>query len=151
MLDVLKLVDVCDDDGAVWDAKGRVVPAQYWTGPEGRRKLWHRGQEAWLNFRGRWGNKGNNDCWWHRLIGICQVGRSIATVYLLIIQLVDGPMGPNRFFDWPPSVSDRVSGDGRSLRIHRSVSSPHLPRELPPSRSTSPTQSSDTPKSTESP
>jgi len=74
VLNAFKLIDVTDDEGAVWDTIGHVVPAQYWSGPERRRKIWHTGEESWLNFRGKWGNKGENDCWWHRLVGICQVG-----------------------------------------------------------------------------
>lgn len=87
MWSVLKLVDVCDDRGAIWDTKGKVIPVQYWTGPEGRRKLWHRGEHSWLNFRGRWGNKGQDDCWWHRLIGICQVGRPRLSAQMLTSNL----------------------------------------------------------------
>ncbi|WWD19011.1 hypothetical protein CI109_103468 [Kwoniella shandongensis] len=85
---VFRLVDVTDDDGALWDTKDLVVPVRYWDDSEHRRRLWHDGENSWLNFRGRYGNRGENDCWWHKLVGICQ--------------LVDAPPGPNRFFGITP-------------------------------------------------
>lgn len=66
-------MDVTDDKGAIWDTKGKVVKSQYWNDPEQRRKLWHKDDRAWLNFVGMWGNKGEDDCWWHKIVGICQV------------------------------------------------------------------------------
>ena len=78
LLDIFKLVDQTDDEGPIWDTKGHVVPTQYWDNPEKRRKIWHDKERSWLNFRGKWGNRGGNDCWWHKLVGICQVGRSTA-------------------------------------------------------------------------
>ncbi|KAL7423849.1 Vacuolar protein sorting-associated protein 62 [Cryptotrichosporon argae] len=91
LLDLFRLVDVTDDDGAVWDTAGRVVPLQYWDNPADRRRMWHGGEDGWVNFRGHWGNRGKNDCWWHRIVGICQ--------------LVDGPPGPNRQFGGPPDCT----------------------------------------------
>ncbi|KAK8854841.1 hypothetical protein IAR55_003580 [Kwoniella newhampshirensis] len=85
---VFKLVDVTDDDGAIWDTKDLVVPVRYWDDSDHRRRIWHNGENSWLNFRGRFGNRGENDCWWHKLVGICQ--------------LVDAPPGPNRFFGITP-------------------------------------------------
>ncbi|OCF37868.1 hypothetical protein I316_00092 [Kwoniella heveanensis BCC8398] len=85
---VFKLVDITDDDGPIWDTKGHVVPAVYWDGPISRRKRNHEGKLSWLNFRGFWGNRGETDCWWHRVVGYCQI--------------VDAPWGPNRYFGVPP-------------------------------------------------
>ncbi|WWC63222.1 uncharacterized protein I303_105822 [Kwoniella dejecticola CBS 10117] len=85
---LFKLVDITDDEGPIWDTKDHVVPAVYWDGPESRRRIWHRGDSSWLNYRGNWGNKGQDDCWWHRVVGYCQV--------------VDAPWGPNRYFGIPP-------------------------------------------------
>lgn len=73
VLDVFRLVDITDDDGAVWDTQGHVVPVRYWNGPERRTRLWHTEDRAWLNFRGMWGNKGEDTCWWFKLVGNCQV------------------------------------------------------------------------------
>jgi hypothetical protein len=36
VVDVFRLVDITDDDGAVWDTQGHVVPVRYWNGPEPR-------------------------------------------------------------------------------------------------------------------
>ncbi|WVW85719.1 hypothetical protein I302_107757 [Kwoniella bestiolae CBS 10118] len=85
---LFKLVDITDDEGPIWDTKSHVVPAIYWNGPESRAKLRHNGDLSWLNYRGKWGNKGETDCWWHRIVGYCQV--------------VDAPWGPNRGFGIPP-------------------------------------------------
>ncbi|WWC71643.1 uncharacterized protein I206_105601 [Kwoniella pini CBS 10737] len=95
---LFKLVDITDDEGPIWDTKDHVVPTVYWDGPESRRRLWHRGNSSWLNFRGNWGNKGQDDCWWHRVVGYCQV--------------VDAPWGPNRYFGTPPDciLAPLVSG-----------------------------------------
>jgi hypothetical protein len=73
VLDAFKLVDSTDDKGAIWDTQNHVVSTQYWESPESRRKIWHKGEDSWLGYRGRWGNKGNNDCWWFKLVGVCQV------------------------------------------------------------------------------
>ena len=42
--------------------------------------MWHKGEDAWLNFRGKWGNKGEYDCWWHSMIGICQVSSTTESI-----------------------------------------------------------------------
>ena len=73
VLDVFKIVDVTDDDGAVWDTQYHVVPSQFWHGPHSRQKLWHQGHRSWLNHAGTWGNKGEYSCWWFKLVGNCQV------------------------------------------------------------------------------
>ncbi|KAK4688986.1 hypothetical protein P7C73_g1122, partial [Tremellales sp. Uapishka_1] len=88
LLNRWRLIDVTDDNGAIWDTKNHVVSSQYWDDPERRRKVWHDGDKGWLNFRGYWGNEGKNDCWWFKIIGICQV--------------VGAPPGPNRNFGNPP-------------------------------------------------
>ncbi|KAL1405942.1 Vacuolar protein sorting-associated protein 62 [Vanrija albida] len=100
LLNLWALVDVTDDYGPIWDSQGHVVPIEYWTGPDGAKKVNHTGDLSWLQFRGAWGNKGQTGCWWHALVGICQV--------------VDGPPGPNRRFGQPPDCiispkSEKVS------------------------------------------
>ncbi|WRT68327.1 uncharacterized protein IL334_005303 [Kwoniella shivajii] len=88
---LFQLVDLTDDEGPIWDTKNHVVPTMYWYSPESRRRVWHRGDQSWLNFRGWWGNRGETDCWWHRVVGFCQV--------------VDAPGGPNRGFGFPPDCT----------------------------------------------
>lgn len=68
-----QLVDVTDDEGAIWDTQGHILTARYWNNSDWRRKIWHRGERSWLNFRGHFGNRGENDCWWHKIVPICQV------------------------------------------------------------------------------
>lgn len=77
VLHTFTLTDVTDDEGAIWDTKSRVVKTPYWDASS-RQKLWHEGDRSWLNFRGMWGNRGVDDCWWHRLIAICQVSPNLA-------------------------------------------------------------------------
>lgn len=86
-----KLVDVTDDLGPIWDSRTMLMPFKYWSGPQRRERMQHNGSASWLNFRGWWGNKGEHDCWWHRMVPICQ--------------LVDAPPGPNRFFGGPPACT----------------------------------------------
>lgn len=69
---MFKLVDVTDDYGPIWDTKGHVVPLQYHESLENGQKA-HTGLHAWLDYPGHWGNKGVNNCWWHRALGYCQV------------------------------------------------------------------------------
>ncbi|WVQ74817.1 hypothetical protein IAR50_004423 [Cryptococcus sp. DSM 104548] len=85
---LFKIIDSADDLGPIWDTQSRVIPVQYWSNSTDRLKLHHEGQDSWRNFKGCWGNKGDTDCWWHSIVGICQV--------------VDAPPGPNRSFGSPP-------------------------------------------------
>jgi len=73
LLNLWALVDVTDDRGPIWDTKGRVVPIQFWDGPENMQKTVHAGDRAWLEYRGKWGNR-KKSCWWKMFFGICQVG-----------------------------------------------------------------------------
>ena len=75
LLDLIKVVDVTDDVGPIWDTKGSVVPFRYWNNPQNRTRIAHRGLESWLNFRGSFGNKGDNSCWWYKLVDSCQVSK----------------------------------------------------------------------------
>lgn len=70
------------------------MPIEWWTGPDQARRIHHTGIESWLEYVGKWGNKGASDCWWHPFVGICQ--------------LIDGPIGPNREFGYPPDVSNML-------------------------------------------
>ncbi|ODN78952.1 hypothetical protein L202_04467 [Cryptococcus amylolentus CBS 6039] len=85
---LLKIIDSTDDLGPIWDTESHVLPVQYWTNSSDRQRLQHEGEDSWRNFKGYWGNKGDTDCWWHGIVGICQV--------------VDAPPGPNRYFGSPP-------------------------------------------------
>lgn len=78
---VVKLQDMTDDQGAIWDTQGRVVMAQWWQDPvamDRRRRYESQGSRGWLNYRGFWGNKGDTRCWWDSLVDICA--------------MVDGPL-----------------------------------------------------------
>lgn len=54
---VFKLNDDTSDGGVVWDTKNSLLTINY---PDS-----YAGPFDWLNFRGRWGNKANNRCWWY--------------------------------------------------------------------------------------
>ncbi|EIW67305.1 hypothetical protein TREMEDRAFT_33600, partial [Tremella mesenterica DSM 1558] len=109
---LFKLVDSTDDEGAIWDTKGHVVPLRWWSGPETKEKIIHKHQLHWLNFRGYWGNKGERDCWWHNLIDICQ--------------LVDAPPGPNRRFNEPPAcIIAPLSTESSSYFFYLSSTAAH--------------------------
>lgn len=83
ILSVIQLVDETDDEGPIWDTKPKVVPIQWWHGPQNGTLVNHIGSLGWMNFIGRWGNLGDNG-WLNKLAGISYV--------------VDGPTGPNRDF-----------------------------------------------------
>ena len=82
-MSVIQLVDETDDEGPIWDTKPKVVPIQWWHGPQNGTLVNHTGSLGWMNFIGRWGNLGDNG-WLNKLAGISYV--------------VDGPTGPNRDF-----------------------------------------------------
>ncbi|OXL07984.1 hypothetical protein C348_03851 [Cryptococcus neoformans Gb118] len=85
---IFKVVDKTDDEGPIWDALDNVISARYWANAHERKRVRHAGKDSWRNFKGRWGNKGEIDCWWHPIVGFCQVA--------------DAPPGPNRDFGVPP-------------------------------------------------
>lgn len=114
-----------DDRGAIWDTQGHVVPIEWWTGPDLAHKIVHTGKDSWLEFKGMFGNRGSSNCWWHALVGICQ--------------LVDGPPGPNRWFGDPPDVS--TSNAALSARTNPSASSAAPPPNTQATPSTSRTTS----------
>ncbi|GMK59779.1 hypothetical protein CspeluHIS016_0803850 [Cutaneotrichosporon spelunceum] len=88
LLNLWQLVDMTDDHGAIWDTQGHVVPIEWWTGPNKAHKIRHTGNHSWLEFKGEFGNAGSSNCWWHAIVGVCQ--------------LVGGPPGPNRWLGDPP-------------------------------------------------
>jgi hypothetical protein len=76
-LNIFKLIDETDDVGAIWDTKHHVIPIQYWHDPVSRRRRKIHSSTSdlgWLNFAGRWGNKGEGDCAWKRFDLPCQLG-----------------------------------------------------------------------------
>ena len=90
IMGVIKLVDETDDEGPIWDTKPKVVPIQWWHGPQNGTLVHHTGSLGWMNFIGRWGNLGDNS-WLNKLAHISWV--------------VDGPTGPNRDFRGNVNVS----------------------------------------------
>ncbi|KZV93823.1 hypothetical protein EXIGLDRAFT_33087 [Exidia glandulosa HHB12029] len=71
---IFKLQDVTSDDGVAWDTRDSLVTINY---PDT-----YTGDLEWLNYRGTWGNKGTDKCWWHFIYKDCE--------------LVTGPTGPLR-------------------------------------------------------
>jgi hypothetical protein len=71
---IIKLQDVTSDGGVQWDSRDSLVTLLY---PDS-----YTGEQAWLNFKGNWGNRGTTDCWWHFIHPECK--------------LDDGPPGPVR-------------------------------------------------------
>ena len=54
---IFQLKDETGNGGVAWDTKDSIVPMSY---PD-----LYSGLFDWLNFRGIWGNKGDDSCWWH--------------------------------------------------------------------------------------
>ncbi|KAJ3114812.1 Vacuolar protein sorting-associated protein 62 [Phlyctochytrium bullatum] len=75
---VYDLVDDTGDGGVQWRTWGNVQTIAY--KPNGG----YTGNDAWLNYKGRYGNKADNSCWFHGIVGECL--------------LTDGPTGPARDF-----------------------------------------------------
>jgi hypothetical protein len=71
---VFKLQDVTSDGGVYWDTQSSLTPINW---PD-----LYSGSLDWLNYRGHWGNKGVDNCWWYSLYPGCE--------------LVTGPNGPLR-------------------------------------------------------
>ncbi|KAJ3114813.1 Vacuolar protein sorting-associated protein 62 [Phlyctochytrium bullatum] len=78
---IYKLTDELGDNGSQWHSWQNVVTITY--RPNGG----YSGDQAWLNYRGRWGNKGDNSCWFYGIVKECL--------------LTDGPTGPSRNFAGP--------------------------------------------------
>ncbi|CAE6477888.1 unnamed protein product [Rhizoctonia solani] len=62
--------------GPIWNAKDSVYPIEYLSSAA------YSGDQAWLNFQGAWGNKGQTNCWWYAIVKTCS--------------LSNGPGGPYR-------------------------------------------------------
>lgn len=70
---IVTLEDWTGEGGVLWDIRNDLLVYDYpntYTGPD-----------AWLNYKGHWGNNGKKNCWWH-LLAECQVK--------------EGPLGPYR-------------------------------------------------------
>ncbi|KDN45374.1 hypothetical protein RSAG8_04961, partial [Rhizoctonia solani AG-8 WAC10335] len=73
---IYQLKDETSDGGPIWNAKDNVYPIEYL--PSGT----YSGDQAWVNFQGAWGNKGQTNCWWYKIVKTCP--------------LSNGPGGPYR-------------------------------------------------------
>ncbi|KAG8691952.1 Vacuolar protein sorting-associated protein 62 [Ceratobasidium sp. 423] len=73
---IYQLKDETRDGGPIWNAKDSVYPIEYLPSAA------YSGDQAWLNFQGAWGNKGQTNCWWYAIVKTCS--------------LSDGPGGPYR-------------------------------------------------------
>ncbi|BEI85667.1 hypothetical protein CcaverHIS002_0510680 [Cutaneotrichosporon cavernicola] len=108
LLNLWQLVDMTDDYGAIWDTQGHVVPIEWWTGPDLAHRIRHTGNHSWLEFEGMFGNAGSSNCWWHSIVGVCQ--------------LVGGPIGPNRWFGDPPDcIIGRAAPDHSKYLFYLSL------------------------------
>ncbi|KAJ3208096.1 Vacuolar protein sorting-associated protein 62 [Dinochytrium kinnereticum] len=76
------LVDDTGDNGVQWQTWLNVNTIIYRPGGG------YAGSESWLNYKGRFGNKGETDCWYYSQVGSCM--------------LATGPVGPNRNLLGPP-------------------------------------------------
>lgn len=78
-LDVFDLAVVRTSYGQRWDTLPNQRFLPYWderSPPTDRRRKTYTGKDSWANFRGRWGDDGEKDCWWWKLYPGCQVSRS---------------------------------------------------------------------------
>ncbi|KEP54303.1 putative vacuolar targeting-like protein [Rhizoctonia solani 123E] len=73
---IYKLKDETSDGGSIWNAKDNVYPIEYLSSGT------YSGDQAWINFQGSWGNKGQTNCWWYKIVKTCP--------------LSNGPGGPYR-------------------------------------------------------
>ncbi|KAL0573167.1 hypothetical protein V5O48_008801 [Marasmius crinis-equi] len=71
---IFKLQDLTSEDGVYWDTRESLVIYNF---PD-----LFSGSDAWLNYKGVYGNKGTTDCWWYVFHKECKV--------------VTGPPGPYR-------------------------------------------------------
>ncbi|KAI8832539.1 hypothetical protein BC829DRAFT_448946 [Chytridium lagenaria] len=73
---VALVYDLVDEtgDGVQWESWRNVKTIPYQNSK-------FKGDLAWVNFRGRFGNKGNDDCWFYKLTGSCQLGAGPGTLY----------------------------------------------------------------------
>jgi hypothetical protein len=47
--------------GPIWNAKDNIYPIEYLPSAT------YSGDQAWLNFQGAWGNKGDRTCWYYSI------------------------------------------------------------------------------------
>ncbi|QRV92489.1 vacuolar protein sorting-associated protein TDA6 [Ceratobasidium sp. AG-Ba] len=73
---IYQLKDETADGGPTWNAKDNVYPIEYLSDAS------YVGDQAWINYQGAWGNKGQTNCWWYPIVKTCP--------------LSDGPGGPYR-------------------------------------------------------
>ncbi|CUA68769.1 Putative vacuolar protein sorting-associated protein TDA6 [Rhizoctonia solani] len=73
---IYQLKDETSDGGPIWNAKDSVYPIEYLSSGT------YSGDQAWINFQGAWGNKGQTNCWWYKIVKTCP--------------LSNGPGGPYR-------------------------------------------------------
>ncbi|KAJ3099973.1 Vacuolar protein sorting-associated protein 62 [Phlyctochytrium planicorne] len=78
---VYDLVDETSDGGAQWNTWESLSTIMY------QQNGGYTGSNSFLNFRGRYGNKGDNSCSYYDEVGSCK--------------LATGPVGPNRNFAGP--------------------------------------------------
>lgn len=115
-LGLYKLVD-STSRGARWDTSLQLNTHAYFTplDPSSptrrRRRATFSGLSSWLNWRGIWGDFGQDDCWWHSLYPACQ--------------LVDGPQGPARdSLRETPRVSNLNQAHRLKWRVPTSLTPP---------------------------
>ncbi|KAJ3208097.1 Vacuolar protein sorting-associated protein 62 [Dinochytrium kinnereticum] len=96
---VYDLTDETGDNGPQWQTWNNVKSIMYRSGGN------YPGEDAWLNYRGRFGNKGVDDCWHQKLTGTCLLG--------------DGPRGPSRNLLGPPAqILATPNGDQSSVSFY---------------------------------
>jgi hypothetical protein len=100
---IFKLQDVTSDGGVYWDTQDSLTPINW---PD-----LYSGSLDWLNYRGRWGNEGDDTCWWYELYPACD--------------LVTGPPGPMR-----PEVFNHPGKRDGSQPLHEKLSAGDLPSQV---------------------
>lgn len=50
--------------GPMWNAKDNVYPIEYLSPAA------YTGEQAWINYQGAWGNKGDTTCWWYPIVKV---------------------------------------------------------------------------------
>ncbi|KAJ3201224.1 Vacuolar protein sorting-associated protein 62, partial [Dinochytrium kinnereticum] len=93
---VYDLTDETADNGSQWQTWLNVKTIEY------KRNGAYSGDESFMNYRGRYGNKGKTDCWFYDLTKLCM--------------LADGPPGPNRrgLLEGPPAQTLATPGGDNS-------------------------------------
>ncbi|KAI8831709.1 hypothetical protein BC829DRAFT_103031 [Chytridium lagenaria] len=96
---VYDLVDETGDNGSQWQTWNNVSTIMY--RPYGG----YTGAESFLNYKGRYGNKGETDCWYYSAAGSCT--------------LATGPEGPSRWLLGPPGqVLASPGGDTSTVTFY---------------------------------